>query len=269
MSGKPELPKGFLSNPPCEGGSFNKLAVKPALGSQATRLHAPRRDLVLRLTDFLAGDYEVLYLYLGKSRFNRMVRDYAAAHLSDSTTIRWHSLCLQTFLARWQTPNPRRELAELAAIEQALKGVLDSPKVELFSLKELNSLPLDLVGTMRFGLTAACTFLSLTTNAISIFCSIRIGETPPLAQSNLPNQHLLVWRQSKASRFRILGEEEMLALSCLDGSVQFSRIYELMAVYGNLEDASLRAVRYLRGWVGSELIVTTHSLDVIRHPVQD
>ena len=226
-------------------------------GSRASRLDVYRRAYVLRLTEFLSNDYEKLRIYLGETRFSRMTRDYAAAHPSDTPNARWFSRHLPAFLQQSKAFLPHPEVGELAMLEQALNDVFDGPEAAPTTLADLAAIDPTAFGDVRFALVPACMTIEARSNATSIWSAIRCGVTPPAAERLDMPQHILVWRQAGSSRFRILGEEEFMALSCVAEGLDFATICEMLAAYDDPETAAFRAANYLRGWIEAEILVRT------------
>ena len=88
-------------------GAADGLVAKPPAGSQADRLAVYRNAYGLRLTEFIAHDYDKLRIYLGDVRFNEMASRYILAHPSDQPNARWFSRHLPDFLAA--SPHYRRQ----------------------------------------------------------------------------------------------------------------------------------------------------------------
>ena len=240
-----------------EGRDADDLIAPAPHGSRASRLDVYRRAYVLRLTEFLGNDYEKLRIYLGETRFSRMARDYAAAHPSDTPNARWFSRHLPAFLRQSKAFLQHPEVGELAMLEQALNDVFDGPEAAPTTLADLAAIDPTAFGNVRFALVPACMTVEARSNATSIWSAIRCAETPPAAERLDMPQHVLVWRQAGSSRFRILGEEEFMALSCVAEGLDFATICEMLATYDDPETAALRAANYLRGWIEAEILVRT------------
>lgn len=231
------------------------LLAEPPHGGRHARFDVYRKAYLLRLKEFLQNDYETLRVYLGEERFARMARDYARAYPSDTPNARWYSRHLPTFLRTAPGFGGHPEVVELAVFERALNDVFDDAEALPLTFADLAMVPPEEIGTLAFGLVPASRFLSLATNATSIWSALRIDETPPPAESVGAGQHLLVWRQAGSSRFRILGAEELMALTCIQDGLDFAHVCEMISVHDGAEDAALRAASYLRGWVEAELLM--------------
>ena len=256
MTGLSDLQAKLQASMLGTGGDTEDLVSQPPRGSRASRLDVYRNGYLLRLTEFLTNDYEKLRAYLGETRFSRMAKDYAAAHPSDTPNARWFSRHLPRFLGQSEALSLHPEVTELAALEQALNDVFDGPEATVVSMVDLAAIDPADFGEVSFSLVPACMIVSAATNAASIWSAIRCSETPPAAERLSASQQILVWRQAGSSRFRILGEEEFMAISCIGQGLAFGAICEMLAAYDEPDTAAIRAANYLRGWIEAEILTT-------------
>lgn len=234
-------------------GAGRHLAA-PAKGSPDQRLDVYRKGYYLRLTEFLANDFPQLKCYLGETRFNEMARAYAGRFPSDDPNARWFSRHLPDFLKDGPAYRRHPEVAELAHLEQALNDVFDGPDAPIVTLGDLAAInPQEFSGTM-FELSASVRKFPVLTNVASLWSSLRCEETPPPADDLQAPSQILVWRQNLGSRFRILGDEEAMALDCVAQGFDFATICESIAAFDDAEGAAMRAAGYLRGWLEAEII---------------
>jgi hypothetical protein len=174
-----------------------------------------------RLTDFLADDYPRLRLYMGETAFHTMARHCLAA--TETPKVRLLSLHLPDFLDLTKPFSRSPELSDLARLEKAFHAALNAPEASFTSHAPLHP------SVQR---------LQLRTNAASIWAALTAGELPPPPQRLDEPQELLVWRQGAASRFRMLGREEAVAL---DAAARGETIAQL-------------AENFRRGWLEAEII---------------
>lgn len=230
------------------------LISAPPTGSRGQRLDVYRKGYLLRLTEFLASDFEKLRRYLGETRFNDMARGYAAAYPSDNPNARWFSRHLPAFL---QSASPYRnhpEVAELALLEQALNDAFDGPEAPIVTMQDLAAIDPQEFSDASFELSPTAQILAMKTNVSSLWACLKCEEAPPCAADLDHAAKLLVWRQSGGSRFRILGDEEAMAIDCMAQGLSFGIICEMIATFDDPDQAALRAAGYLRGWLEAEII---------------
>ena len=176
---------------------------------------------LVRLADFLAGDYPRLRLYMGETAFNTMARHCLAA--TETPKVRLLSRHLPDFLDLTKPFSRSPELSDLARLERAFQAALNAPEASTTSHAPLHP------SVQR---------LQLRTNATSIWAALTAGELPPPPQRLDEPQELLVWRQGAASRFRMLGREEAAALDAVARG----------------ETIAQSAENFLRGWLEAEII---------------
>ena len=230
------------------------LLTKPPVGSASQRLDVYRNGYGLRLTEFMSHDFEKLRTYLGNVRFNEMAARYIAAHPSDQPNARWFSRHLPEFLKH--SPHYRRqpEITELATLERAINDAFDGPDDRVITMADLAAIaPEDFPGA-SFHIASTVRRFAVTTNVISLWSCLKCDELPPRAEDIAKPSEILVWRQGSGSRFRILGDEEAMAIDSAREALPFSIICEMMAAYDDAENAGLRAAGYLRGWIEAEIV---------------
>ncbi|HUQ35523.1 MAG TPA: hypothetical protein VM144_04010 [Aestuariivirga sp.] len=192
---------------------------------------------LVRLTDFLAGDYPRLRLYMGETAFNTMARHCLAA--TETAKVRMLSRHLPDFLD-WTKPFSRSpELSDLARLEKAFHTALNAPEDSITSHGPLHR--------FHVALHPSVQRLQLRTNAASIWAALTAGELPPAPQRLDEPQELLVWRQGAASRFRMLGREEAAALDA--------------AARGEAIDSDQSSESFVRGWLEAEIISAVRDLN--------
>jgi len=227
--------------------------IPPHTERVSTLSRAPGPSLS-RLAEFLAEDYARLKRYLGETRFNAMVRDYAADLPCAQGNARWLSRHLPDFL---QAAGPLRgqpEIAELARLERALNDARDGPDSPVATLQEFEAIAQDHLAGAVFDLTPAAQVFAVRTNVASLWSALRCEEAPPCPIDLDEPLCILVWRQAANSRFRILGAEETMAIDGAAQGLDFAAICEMIAARGEADDAALRAANYLRGWLEAEMI---------------
>jgi hypothetical protein len=236
------------------GSGAETLLAQPPRGSRAQRLRVYQAAYGLRLTEFLSNDYEKLRCYLGETRFNAMARAYTAAHPSDTPNARWFSRHLPRFLQTAAPYSRQPELAELAHLEQALNDAFDAPDAPVVTMASLAAIDPSGFSNVCFDLAPALRSFAVGTNVSSLWSSLRCEEAPPAPEMLERPARLLVWRQASGSRFRILGEEEAMAIDCVTQGLSFGTICEMIAAFADPGSAAMRAASYLRGWIEAEII---------------
>lgn len=230
------------------------LIKSPPRGSRDDRLDVYRNAYSLRLTEFLAHDYEKLRTYLGDVRFKEMALHYIAAHPSDQPNARWFSRHLPEFLAISGHYRHQPELSELARLESALSDAFDGRDEDVCTMVDLAAVDPEFFGSVRFIIASTVHRFAATTNVSSLWSCLKCDEVPPRPEAISKPLEIMVWRQGSGARFRILGDEEAMAIDSAREGVSFSVICEMMAAFEDPDSAAMRAAGYLRGWIEAEVV---------------
>ncbi|MBC8036907.1 MAG: putative DNA-binding domain-containing protein [Rhizobiales bacterium] len=230
------------------------LVRDPVKGTRGARLDVYRDAYGLRLTEFIANDHPKLKCYMGEMKFTALAHAYISQHRSENPNARWYSCHLADFLRKSPAYSRKPELAELAELERCLNEAFDSADAPTVGIDELAAFDPDQFGAMGFDISPSVRRFKVRTNVTSLWASLRCDELPPHPINLDADQELLVWRQGTASRFRMLGNEEAMALDAARQGVSFAVICEMIATIDDPETAAVRAATFLRGWIEAELI---------------
>jgi hypothetical protein len=227
---------------------------QPANDTPEVMFGVYKNAYALRLIEVIENDHEYLKVYLGEEQFDRMARGYVKAHPSHTPNARWFAHDLPEFLASTGPWSKHPELAELAALERALNDAFDAADAPIVSMAELEGFDPEDFASAVFAIHPSMRLIRVTSNAASIWSALKSEERPPKAETLAEPVDVLVWRQSSASRFRLLGREEAMALGESAKGVPFGVLCEMIATMDDPDTAALRAGGYLRGWIEAELV---------------
>ena len=213
-----------------------------------------RNAYVLRLIEFLANDYEKLKALLGEEQFERIAREYIAAHPSHTPNARWFGEKLPDFLRSAPDYRGVPVLGDLAALEKALNDSFDAAEVTTLAMEDLAAIETDAWATLTLAPHPCASRIDLTTNAANIWSYLHRCEEPPAPADAESPVRILVSRDDGMAVFRILdGEEAMMWDEAADG-VSFGVLCEMIAAHSGEEDAASRAAGYLSAWIGRGLL---------------
>lgn len=205
-------------------------------------------------THLVAARFPRLSRYMGDTAFTDMIRGFVRSHLGSSTRIANSIQRLPRFLQTARPYSRHPELAEFATLELALAAVCEAPCSPKIALTDLARLDHATLARAVFAIQKPMNRLRFATNVTSLWSSMCCGVVPPKPE-RLPRAiDVIVWRQGRAARFRIVGEEELLVLEEAHNGMPFGDLCELIAAQGCPETAAARAATYLRGWIDAELI---------------
>ncbi len=233
--------------------------TRPSLGfgsrkPASLRSAVQKAGLDGKLTEFIANDHPKLKCYMGESNFISLANAYISLHHSTQPNARWYSRHLADFLRKSPIYARKPELAELADLERSLTEAFAAADTPAVTMSALAALDPDQCGTMVFDISPSVRRFKVRTNVTSLWASLRCDELPPHPSKLDADQEILVWRQGTSSRFRMLGNEEAMALDAAQEGVSFAVICEMIATMDDPETAAVRAATYLRGWIEAEII---------------
>jgi hypothetical protein len=208
----------------------------------------------MRPAALLAGDHEQLRCYMGESAFNAMTKVYIARHPSGQPNPCWHMRHLPEFLAGNLPYSRAPELAELARLGRALNEAFDAADAPVVRFVDLAALAPENFGTAVFDIHPSTRRLRVTTNVTGLWSSLKCDEAPPKPCRLAAPQEILVWRQDGSPRFRLLGNEEAVAIDAAAEGAPFAVICEKIAAMDDPGSAALRATGYLRGWIEAQAV---------------
>ena len=224
--------------------------IKPVKSASEVRAD----DHAIRLTEFLANEHPKLKRYLGEAKFTSLANAYITRHRLDHPSDRWYSRHLVDFLRKSPPYARKPELAELAALELCLNEAFHAADAPAITMNELAALDPDRLGSVIFNISPSVRRLGVRTNVTSLWACLRCEELPPQPIPLDAAQELLVWRQGNAPRFRLLGNEEAMAIDAARDGGSFGAICEMIAAMDDPGTAAARTATYLRGWIEAEII---------------
>lgn len=230
--------------------------AKPPRGTKAQAFGVYQSAYCMRLTEFLANDYEKLREYVGEVRFNAMAEQYIEAQPSRHSNARWFGQGLPTWLKISDHFAQHPECTELAELELALATAFDSVDLPCLGIETLSKLPPEQITNTAFAFHPSLQTLGFRQNTVSLWSALQCEEQPPRPYTQDEIQVVMVWRQGNQSRFRILGDEEGMALANAREGVPFGALCEMMAFSHGADDVALRAATYLRGWFEAEILTS-------------
>lgn len=218
--------------------------------NRRTLLGVYRNAYVLRLTDFLATDYEKVFAYLGDDQFRDMARAYINAHPSHTTNARWFGAKLPGFLRENEPYAGKPVLAELAGLELGLTDAFDAEDAPVLELSDLSAVAPENWANLTFTPHPATRRMDHSTNASDIWSALHNGETPPETERQEPRR-IIFYRDDGMATFRAMAPDEAMMWDEAANGVPFSVLCEMLAMYAGEDEAPARAAGYLQGWIQS------------------
>jgi hypothetical protein len=207
----------------------------------------------LRLAEFISSDYPVLRNVLGDEDFDALACAYIEANPSTHRNARWYARGLPDFM---QTHAPWQEtsIGDLASFERALADAFDAADADPIDVAALAGFAAEDQPRLRFTFQPGLTLLSLAQGIAAAHEAVLEGiDAPPPAGSD--DERLLVWRHpSLQSFYRVLDEDEALALESACAGATFAEICGLLSLRMEADAAVNQAALFLVRWFADGLI---------------
>lgn len=206
----------------------------------------------LRLVEVLGGEFTLLQRVAGEALFERLCRDFIAAHPSPYPNIRWYGDKLAGFAAS-TTPFARRPvLAEIARFEWAVGLAFDASDAVLLPFEEVAALPPQSWPGMSFRLHPSVQRLDLHWNVPDLFKAE--PEAMPKPRRLSASRPWVVWRRDLSPRFRRLETDEAWMLDAVMRGEPFAEICEGLTHWASEDHAAQRAAGLLRHWIAEQMV---------------
>jgi len=234
-------------------------------GEFAAGLDVYRHAYRARLAEALADNYTVLARALGDDAFDALAQAYIAAHPSRQPSIRWFGHALPAFMrqagAAWV---PHASLADIAAMDWALRGAFDAADAPLLSPATLAALAPDDWAALVLHLHPSVQRVALAHAVEPAWRVLRewqpaSGTTQPDLPEPAPHDHmLLAWRQHGETRWRSLEPLEAALLDAVSSGMPFAALCEhaaaLLVGGAEADAAASTVIGLLRRWLEDGLL---------------
>jgi hypothetical protein len=233
------------------------LSIQPSrLQGAAERFEIYQDAYRLRLTEFLANDYPVLRMVLGDEDFNTLAMAYIEATPSTYRNARWYGRGLPDFMqahAPWQAT---RSFTDLASFERALSDAFDAADRDAIDATALASIAAEDQPRLRFTFQPGLCLLNLAQGVVAAHEAI-LEERDVEPPSGSEEETVLVWRDpSQQAFYRVLEEDEGLALDSASAGGTFAEICGLMSLRMPDDEAANQAALFLIRWFSDGLITS-------------
>lgn len=227
--------------------------IRPGRGLEpARRLDIYRYAYRARLADALRDSYGHTAAYLGAEAFASLAGAYVDAQPSTHRNLRWYGASFAPWLRLEGRAAP--EVAELAALDWALRRAFDGPDCVALGLADLGAIAPQAWPAMRLELQPTVERVRFAHNTVALWHALDTGQPAP-AVARLPEENpVLVWRRGLQPHFRSLGPFEDAALDLVAAASPFGAACEALAERFPEVDVVREAGTLLRRWVDEELL---------------
>ncbi|MBS0503019.1 MAG: putative DNA-binding domain-containing protein [Proteobacteria bacterium] len=202
-----------------------------------------------QLVECLKDSYERLWAWLGDEAFEAAARRHIAAHPPHSWTLADYGVKFSETMADLYPDDP--EVAEIAALDWALRRAFDGPDAPAFDRQQLAAVDWD---EAVIAFVPTLTLLPVKTNCGAIWNAIAAEEEVPAAEFLPEPGWVRVWRVGLQPHFASIETAEMGAIQLASSGMSFARLCDRLSEEIGVETAVDAAGRYLASWVQDQMI---------------
>jgi hypothetical protein len=193
----------------------------------ADRLAIYHQAYRLRLAEALQECFEHTWTYLGDAGFSEAAAGYIEATASVDADLRWHGIGFAAWLEGLHPASP--EVAELAAMDWALRGAFDAADAPVLDAPGLQRIPAEDWATGRLSFHPSARLIMQRFNTLAIWQALDREEAPPPVAALPAAQAVLVWRRDEQPHFMSIGKEAARVLTASLAGLGFASLCEEMA----------------------------------------
>lgn len=207
-----------------------------------------------RLSEFLANDYPVLRLILGDEDFGALAAAYIDATPSHYRNARWYVRALPNFMDAHAPWCEHGALIDLAVFERALADAFDAAEAPVLDATALAAVAAEDQPRLCFAFAPSLALLTVARETATCYEAASEGRPAPMPVSTC-RETILVWRDAAlAPLYRILEEDEALALAAATRGADLAEICTLLGLRHDAETAASRVAQFLARWFSDGLV---------------
>ena len=227
-------------------GEVNKVSVEQ-------RLAVYGNAYGFRLIDALSDTFPSIHTLMGDEAFYAMSYAYIDAYPSHHFSLRYFGHKLVEFLRNYDKEMP--VLAEMAEFEWMLRHSFDSADIKAIGLPDLQAIPAENWGTIRFQFHPSVARLDLDWNTPQLWAAID-EEAEPIAPEK--QDYPIPWvlsRKGLLTYYRSLDVDEAWSLDQALNGVSFADLCEGVCEWIDEEHAPARIAGFVAQWIDEGFIV--------------
>jgi len=220
-----------------------------------TRLAIYSNAYYARLEEALAQDYEAVHTLLGDEAFSELCTRYSQRHPSEFPSLRWFGQYMPEFVGTQEPYASYPYLAELATFEWTLLMAFDAEEAPVAGNDDIATVPAELWPQVRLHLQPSVYCIPYRWNILPWWRAAKDGgEFPELCE--LPVQeHCIIWRHDRVTRFRTFSREELTCLEGVRANENFAQLCARLADIGlPLDQVPMQMADILKTWLYQGMI---------------
>jgi hypothetical protein len=206
----------------------------------------------LRLAEFLSNDFPILRIHLGEEAFGRLAEDYIESAPSWQPNARWYGTRLPNFMRKTPSWRTNKNAIDLAEFERALANAFDAADSSQAGIDSIRDTRQNGWPQLTFDFHPSVTLLDLGGGTAQLYEALTEGKQLPVLLEG--TETILFWRNDGQAFYRVVAEDEHLALIEAMQGKTFGEICALLAFQRNGEDVTQRVAGFLSQWFADGLI---------------
>ena len=207
-----------------------------------------------RLLEALESTYPVLKTCMGDDDFYQLGHEYIDTTPSIYKSIRWFGDQLPAFLRDHEQYGDYPYLSELAMVEWTMTLVFDAKDSDVMTEADINQLTGDEWQALRIQFIPSMYLLNLSWNVLEIWQTISDEQKPPQAVCSASPVNWVLWRHELMNHHSSITQEEAFAIKRVMEGDTFAMLCEGLCQWMDEENAVMRAVTLLKGWIISGMV---------------
>jgi len=220
------------------------------------RLNIYANAYFYRIHDVIKSNYEHLAKSMGDTQFHNLITSFLFENPSTVHDVGKVGYTIPEYLDTHPEYNKPVWLSDLARMERALREIFKMANHGSLSLEELQAIPPEQWGELRFEVIPSYIELELSYDVQKAYLASE--QDQPLPEIEEKQHTLLVWREGFNRRHGVLEGLEKQAFRCLQQQQTFGEICAVF--FGEDEDltaATQQAFQVLLGWLNDKLLLRT------------
>ena len=220
----------------------------------------------LRLAEYVEEDYPALRILMGETAFAKLISSYVAANPSRSRNARYFSTKIPEHLVAHPFRKSPARAVGLARLERALSDAFDAKDVEPINLEALAAFVPEEWPRLVFAFHPSLCLVAAAAQTTAAYAALLSDEKPSLPPTGEGEEIVAVWRAEFEPLYRILDEDEHLALNEAMAGKSFGDICQLVAFQDENEPAAERLAQFLVNWFSEGMIVGVGNAESVDEP---
>jgi hypothetical protein len=184
--------------------------------------------------------------------FDSLQENYITNYPSHHPSLRYFGQHMVDIVEQIEPFSQFLEIAEITRIEKAFLESFDAADEQCVALDNLAKIKPETWPTLTLRFHGSVQLLSQKYNSFQIWKALADEQTPP--QRIDSDETWIIWRQDFVSRYRGLGEAELVALNVVTSGGNFAEVCTALLQFFTEQETPSKAVEYLQQWINYQMV---------------